>query len=127
MIDSGRIKAAGALLWRDGARGLEIALIHRNRYDDWSFAKGKAEPDEHALVTAVREVQEETGHRAVLGRRLPNTEYTVLGRSKRVRYWAGHSAEAAEFVPNDEVDVLEWLAPAAALDRLTRPQDRGVL
>lgn len=127
MIDSGRIKAAGALLWRDGARGLEIALVHRDRYDDWSFAKGKAYPGEHPVVTAVREVREETGYRVVLGRRLPTTEYTVLGRPKRVRYWAGHSADAAEFVANEEVDALEWLAPAAALDRVSNPLDRGVL
>ncbi len=127
MIDSGRIKAAGALLWRDGPDGPEIAVIHRERYDDWSLPKGKFEPGEHALVTALREVQEETGHRVVLGRRLPNIEYPVLGRPKRVRFWAGHSADAVEFTANDEVDALDWLAPAAALDRLTRPLDRGVL
>jgi 8-oxo-dGTP diphosphatase len=127
MIDSGRIKAAGALLWRDGAAGLELALIHRERYDDWSFAKGKAEPGEHALVTAVREVREETGYRPVLGRRLPNTEYELLGRPKRVRYWAGHAAAEVEFVPNDEVDALEWCDPRAAAARLSNPLDRRVL
>ncbi|MBR7833592.1 NUDIX hydrolase [Actinospica durhamensis] len=127
MIDSGRIKAAGALLWRDGAHGPEIALIHRERYDDWSFPKGKAEPGEHALVTALREVQEETGHRAVFGRRLPNTEYEVLGRPKRVRYWAGRSVEEVEFTPNEEVDRLEWFGPEAAAARLTNPLDHGVL
>jgi 8-oxo-dGTP diphosphatase len=126
-IDAGRVKAAGALLWRDGAAGLEVALIHRERYDDWSFAKGKAEPGEHALVTAVREVQEETGYRAVLGRRLPNTEYEALGRPKRVRYWAGHPAAEVEFVPNDEVDALAWCSPETAAARLTSPLDRQVL
>lgn len=127
MIDSGRIKAAGALLWRDGPAGLEIAVIHRERYDDWSLPKGKPEPGEHALVTALREVEEETGQRIVVGRRLPNIEYPVLGRPKRVRYWAGHSPEAIEFAANDEVDALDWLAPAAALDRLSSPLHRGVL
>lgn len=127
MIETGRIKAAGALLWHDGPAGIEIAVIHRERYDDWSLPKGKHEPGEHAVITAVREVEEETGHRIALGRRLPNIEYPVLGRPKRVRYWAGRSADAVEFAPNDEVDALDWLAPAAALDRLSRPLDRGVL
>lgn len=127
MIESGRIKAAGALLWRDGPDGLEIAVIHRGRYDDWSLPKGKLEPGEHPVLTALREVEEETGYRVVLGRRLPSIEYAVLGRPKRVRYWAGHSADAVEFTANDEVDELAWLAPAAALDRLTGPLDRGVL
>jgi 8-oxo-dGTP diphosphatase len=127
MIDAKRIKAAGALLWRDGPQGPEIALIHRERYDDWSLPKGTAEPGEHALATALREVREETGHRVVLGRRLPNTEYEVLGRPKRVRYWAGHSTDTLEFSPNDEVDALEWVTPGEAAARLTNPLDQHVL
>lgn len=127
VIDDERIRAAGALLWRDGTQGIEVALIYRERYRDWSFAKGKAEPGEHPLVTAVREVHEETGHRVVLGRRLPNVDYTVLGRPKRVRFWAGHSEGAVEFVANDEVDALEWLPPEQASARLTSPLDRAVL
>jgi 8-oxo-dGTP pyrophosphatase MutT (NUDIX family)/phosphohistidine phosphatase SixA len=136
--ETSRIKAAGAVLWRPAggseptSADVEIALIHRDRYDDWSFAKGKAEPGEHALATAVREVQEETGLRSVLGRRLPNTEYEVLGRPKRVKYWAGRvaadsAAEDAAFVPNDEVDDLEWLPAAEARERLTSPLDVHVL
>jgi phosphohistidine phosphatase SixA/8-oxo-dGTP pyrophosphatase MutT (NUDIX family) len=124
-----RIRAAGALLWRPGPDGkeLELALIHRPRYDDWSFAKGKAEPGEHAVLTAVREVEEETAHRAVLGRRLPNTEYDVLGRAKQVKYWAARSASDAEFFANEEVDVLEWVSGAEARVRLTSPLDVMVL
>lgn len=138
--EASRIKAAGAVLWRPGpdpdAAAPEIALIHRDRYDDWSFAKGKAEPGEHALLTAVREVREETGLRPVLGRRLPGTEYEVLGRPKRVRYWAGRVATDSgsgsgaadqEFVPNDEVDALEWVPAAEARERLTNPLDVHVL
>jgi 8-oxo-dGTP diphosphatase len=136
--ETSRVKAAGAVLWRPGsgpaAAGPEIALIHRERYDDWSFAKGKAEPGEHALITAVREVEEETGLRPVLGRRLPNTEYEALGRPKRVKYWSGRVAAAsapgageAGFVPNDEVDALEWLPAAEAGKRLTSPLDVRVL
>jgi 8-oxo-(d)GTP phosphatase len=139
--EASRIKAAGAVLWRPSpdsdAAAPEIALIHRDRYDDWSFAKGKAEPGEHALITALREVEEETGLRPVLGRRLPNTEYEALGRPKRVKYWSGRVAPASagsatsaqddEFVPNDEVDALEWLPAAEARERLTSPLDVQVL
>ena len=140
--DTSRIKAAGAVLWRPGTgsgRGSgsgsaepEVALIHRDRYDDWSFAKGKAEPGEHALLTAVREVEEETGVRPVLGRRLPNIEYEVLGRPKQVKFWAGRveaGSDAAyrEFVPNDEVDELEWLPAEEAREQLTSPLDVHVL
>ena len=140
--EGSRIKAAGAVLWRSGfgsgsdSAGPQFALIHRDRYDDWSFAKGKAEPGEHALLTAVREVEEETGLRPVLGRRLPNTEYEVLGRPKRVKYWSGRvSADASAssgtaddvFVPNDEVDALEWLSADEARERLTSPVDLNVL
>ena len=144
--EGSRIKAAGAVVWRPGPgsdagsasapASPEFALIHRDRYDDWSFPKGKAEPGEHALLTAVREVEEETGLRPVLGRRLPNTEYEALGRPKRVKYWSGRvsAADSAlsgtagdEFIPNDEVDALEWLPAAEARERLTSPLDRDVL
>jgi len=129
--ETGRIKASGAVLWRPGAGDSrpEVALIHRPRYDDWSFAKGKADPGEHAVLTAVREVEEETGHRVVLGRRLPDTEYEVLGRPKRVKYWAGRVAEPGPgaFAPNDEVDELEWVSPAEAGKRLTNRLDAAVL
>src|SRR5439155_13259 len=55
------IEAAGGVLWRDGGAGPEVALVHRQRHDDWSIPKGKAKPGEHPIVTAVREVDEETG------------------------------------------------------------------
>jgi 8-oxo-(d)GTP phosphatase len=127
-----RIKAAGAVLWRSAADSAapEFALIHRERYDDWSFAKGKEEPGEHSLLAAVREVEEETGLRPVLGRRLPSIEYEVLGRDKRVKYWAGQAPKSAAghvFTPNDEVDELEWLPASEARERLTSPLDLLVL
>src|ERR1035441_4476239 len=76
------IRAAGCVLWRPGARGAEIALVHRSRYDDWSLPKGKREPGEHVLETAVREVAEETGVAVVLGRRLRSTRYQRGERPK---------------------------------------------
>jgi 8-oxo-dGTP pyrophosphatase MutT (NUDIX family) len=124
-----RVKAAGAVLWRPGAAGPRIALIYRARYDDWSFPKGKSDSGEHALLTAVREVEEETGVRAVLGRRLPNTEYEALGRPKRVKYWSGRALGLAEgveevpFTPNEEIDALEWVSTEEARRRLTSPLD----
>ena len=132
------VRAAGAVLWRPGASGPEVAVIHRPRYDDWSFPKGKSDPGEHVLLTAVREVREETGLRIVLGRRLSPSRYRTEGHRKRVDYWAacpvgpaqddsGPPGGAAAFVPNEEVDELAWLAPADARDRLTYPHDTKVL
>ncbi|MGE5290530.1 MAG: NUDIX hydrolase [Micromonosporaceae bacterium] len=84
------VRAAGAVLWRPGPHlsGVEVALIHRPRYDDWTFPKGKAKPGEHPLLNAVREVEEETGTRPVLGRRLRPMFYQVAGYPKRVDFWA---------------------------------------
>lgn len=125
------VRAAGAVLWRPGPDGPQVALIHRPRYDDWSLPKGKADPGEHPLLTAVREVFEETARRVVLGRRLPSISYRVLGGSKRVRYWAGRALPEGEgsgaFVPNHEVDKLVWLDPEEARGLLTRPLDETVL
>ncbi|HXR70106.1 NUDIX hydrolase [Actinocrinis sp.] len=125
------VHAAGAVLWRPGPAGLEVALIHRPRYDDWSLPKGKVDSGEHMVHTAVREVFEETGRRIVLGRRLPAISYEVVGGTKRVRYWAGRALAQSEaenaFRPNHEVDQLAWMSPQEALDRLTRPLDATVL
>jgi 8-oxo-dGTP diphosphatase len=124
------IRAAGAVVWRPGTGGPEVALVHRSRYDDWSLPKGKPLAGEHVLLTAVREVAEETGIRVVLGRRLPSTHYQLHGnRPKTVDYWAARPADGPQpgFVPNDEVDQVAWLGIPAALDRLSYPHDAGVL
>ena len=87
------ILSAGAVLWRRGRRpGTEVLLVHRPKYDDWSLPKGKREPGEHVLLTAVREVLEETSVRPVLGPRLPTTEYLARGRPKQVDYWSAARA-----------------------------------
>ena len=126
-----RVRAAGCVVWRPGTAGPEVALIHRPRYDDWSFPKGKLDPGESYVQAAVREVREETGYPVVLGRRLPTQVYDVSfggpARMKRVKYWAAQAAVDAEFQPNSEVDRLEWLPLPAALSRLTRQTDRDLL
>jgi 8-oxo-(d)GTP phosphatase len=105
-----------------------VALVHRPKYDDWSFAKGKLLPGEHVLQAAVREVGEETGILVRLGRSLPPVSYVARGAPKRVDYWTGTAdAEAPEFTPNNEVDELAWLPPSEAERRLSYEHDLGVL
>jgi 8-oxo-dGTP diphosphatase len=107
---SGTIEAAGGLLWRRDTRGrVQVALVHRPRYDDWSLPKGKLMPGEHPAAAAVREIEEETGQTAVLGRPLPTDRYLVDGVPKTVRYWAAH-ARGGSFRPNAEVDGVVWAA-----------------
>lgn len=122
------ILAAGAVLWRpqEHTGTPEIALIHRPRYHDWSLPKGKVDPGETEPVTAVREIEEETGFRAHLGRRLPTVTYPVDNSTKHVRYWAARCV-GGEFAANAEVDELKWLPPADAMNELIYPQDRKVL
>jgi 8-oxo-dGTP diphosphatase len=124
--------AAGAAIWRPaadtskGAGDAEVLLVHRPKYDDWSLPKGKSEPDEHILLTAVREVWEETCVRPVLGPRLPTVEYISWGRPKQVSYWSsfsdGHGA-----VPGNEIDAVAWLPLARARDQLAGTNDDPVI
>lgn len=121
------IRAAGAVLWRPSRRdGLKIALVHRPRYDDWSLPKGKAEHGEVVPVTAAREVQEETGFRAAIGRSLTTVSYTTSAGPKTVHYFAARRMSGF-FTPNKEVDKLEWLPIAKARSRMSYEFDRAVL
>jgi len=121
--------AAGAVLWRQGGADsaeLEIAVIHRPRYDDWSLPKGKVDPGETAPVAAAREVFEETGHRCVLGRRLDMVSYPIDQGVKKVYYWAARATDG-EFNAGREVDELVWLPLADAKAKLSYTHDRKVL
>jgi len=122
------VQAAGCVLWRRSPSGgeLEVCLVHRPKYDDWSHPKGKLKRGEEPLEGALREVAEETGHRAVPITQLPTMEYEANGRPKQVRYWAAE-AVSGTFTPNHEVDRLLWLPPQAARDRLTQPRDRTLV
>ncbi len=114
----GMIRAAGGVLWRSSASGaVEVALVHRPEYEDWSLPKGKLRRGEHPLVTACREVAEETGVRAIAGKRLEVEHYATADGPKAVEYWAMHGPDAP-FRPTREVDHLAWVPLAD-----TRPLD----
>jgi 8-oxo-dGTP pyrophosphatase MutT (NUDIX family) len=127
--DAGVVRAAGGLLVRDGADGPEVLLVHRPRYDDWSFPKGKRDGPETDEETALREVAEETGIAAVLGPRLGEVRYRDnKGRPKVVHYWIMEPrAVDRQFVPGDEVDDLRWCSVADAERLLTYAHDRALL
>src|SRR4051794_28998669 len=108
------VAAAGGIVTRQAASGVvEVLLVHRPKYDDWTLPKGKLDPDERDEDAALREVREETGYECALGGRGPTVRYVDgRGRPKRVRYWFMTVVGGAESVPNTEVDELRWLTAA---------------
>ncbi|HWG92656.1 MAG TPA: NUDIX hydrolase, partial [Mycobacteriales bacterium] len=124
------VLAAGGVLWRPGRAGVEIALVHRPRHDDWSLPKGKLDPHELAVAAAVRELQEETGFSGTVGRTLGESRYEVLvdgvPTPKTVRWWAV-CCRTGGFTPNDEVDELRWTTVDEARRLVTVPDDTAVL
>jgi 8-oxo-dGTP pyrophosphatase MutT (NUDIX family) len=121
------IRAAGGVVVRGDRDGREVALVHRPRYDDWTFPKGKVIAGERDEEAALREVREETGIDAEILRELPSVDYTHRsGAAKSVRYWLMRET-GGTFDPNDEVDRLRWLPPAEAATLLTYGRDRVVL
>ena len=122
------VEAAGGVVWRRSAEGvIQILLVHRPRYDDWTVPKGKLDAGETHAGAALREVEEETGLRCTLGRELASTSYRDRrGRPKRVRYWA-MTPVGGRFTPTDEVDEVRWLPVEEAKALLSYPRDREVL
>jgi len=127
-VNTFEIMAAGAVLYRINQDEFEIALIHRPRYDDWSFPKGKIEFGESFLATARREVLEETGYAARFGPLIAEIQYLAEGVPKRVKYWAAHAiSEPKSIADIEEVDLLEWHSLKSAKAKLTHEEDRKVL
>jgi len=122
------VLAAGGVVWRQKkGEELEVLLIHRPKYDDWTLPKGKLDDGEGAEDAALREVEEETGFSVELGDELPATDYhDRYGRPKNVRYWV-MNITGGEFRPNREVDEVQWLGVEAAREALSYPRDRDVL
>ncbi|WP_308279638.1 NUDIX hydrolase [Phycicoccus mangrovi] len=125
------IPAAGTLPWRVRGHALQVALVHRPRYDDWAWAKGKLDPGEEWAPAAARETEEETGLRVRLGVPLPEARYTMLDKDGRpadkvVRYWAARVVGGTGELVN-EIDDVAWLDPREAHDRLDYARDREQL
>jgi 8-oxo-dGTP diphosphatase len=126
-ISDRQIRGAGGVLWRPENGGYEIALIHRPRYDDWTFPKGKNLPGESDAACALREVREETGLLCELSVELPSTEYVDRkGRAKTVSYWIMRPL-SGQFEINREVDELRWLSLTEAERLLSYERDRMLL
>jgi 8-oxo-dGTP pyrophosphatase MutT (NUDIX family) len=121
------VRAAGGVPWRRNGDDLEVLLVHRGEYDDWSFPKGKNDPGESDEAAAIREVEEETGLHIELGPELVATSYTdSKGRLKRVRYWALEVTQE-DATPQNEIDEIAWLSAEDATARLSYDRDRAVL
>ena len=122
------VRAAGGVVWRRNADGeVEVVLVHRSRYDDWSLPKGKVDPGETDEEAAQREVEEESTVVGLLGAELAGTTYVDRsGRTKTVRYWA-MTTEGSEPSGSNEVDDARWVPMAEAKRRLTYDRDIPVL
>lgn len=132
------VLAAGALVWRLKNDKLQVLVVHRPRYDDWSFPKGKAEPGESMVLTAIREVAEETGRQIVLGRYLGKARRRLVsGRKKRTLYWVaqvlpeagpGEGLRAAvKPASKREIDKVRWWKVEKAARKLTHADDKRLL
>jgi 8-oxo-dGTP pyrophosphatase MutT (NUDIX family)/phosphohistidine phosphatase SixA len=125
------IRAAGCVVWRYGSQEPEVLVVHRPRWNDWTFPKGKLDPGERPIAAAVREVEEETGLRVWPGPRLRDDHYTVSsGQPKVVSYWCAQPPRLANitgFQPNAEIDQVQWLSVTKARKTLTYPRDVDLL
>ena len=123
--EAAEVKASGGVVWRRVDSGLEVVVVHRPRYDDWSLPKGKLDEGESWEQAALREVDEEVGLACRLGAELPPVSYMDnKGRAKVVRYWLMQPQDArADFTPNDEVDAMRWVDLEAATELLSYPHD----
>ena len=126
------VVAAGAILWRLEKGELKLAIIHRSRYDDWSWPKGKIDKGETVAEAAVREIREETGLRVSLGVYLSEINYKLPnGDKKQVHYWAAKVSDKAmadsKFKPSEEVEKVDWKTPQQAKKLLSYEFDEKPL
>jgi len=120
-----RVRAAGGIVWRRGPRGIEVVVVHRPAYDDWSFPKGKLHDGESEIDAALREVEEEIGVACRAGSELGTLSYhDGRMRPKTVRYWAMTLADGAAISAANEVDEARWVDAADAGSLLTYRHDR---
>ncbi|MCW2831498.1 MAG: hypothetical protein JWP31_2190 [Aeromicrobium sp.] len=128
--------AAGGIVWRKRAGAsrseprVELLVVHRPSYDDWTFPKGKTDPGEALQTTAVREIGEEAGLLVRLGHPLRELSYPISGGTKSVTYWTAHAVgadDAKPFAPNKEVDEIRWVSTADARTLLTYEHDGHLL
>lgn len=123
----GLVRAAGGVLWRNRDGVVQVLLVHRGRYDDWSFPKGKLQEHESHEDGALRETEEESGYRCILGEELRCTRYIDgKGRPKTVRYWQ-MTVAGGEFRPNSETDEVRWLGLHEARVLMSYERDMAVL
>jgi 8-oxo-dGTP diphosphatase len=121
------VRASGGAILRSRDEGLEIFVVHRPRYDDWTLPKGKREAGETDLECGIREVLEETGFACDVGSEVARVTYfDHKGRSKLVRYWA-MTVRSGAFAANDEVDVAQWVAMDEVADLLSYERDVEVV
>ena len=122
------IIAAGAVVWRrNKSDEVEIAIIHRPKYDDWSFPKGKADISEEVIACAHREVLEESNLDTQFGPYLGDVEYMTSDGAKRVFFWSAKVINEYPFTPNSEVDKIEWVSIKEACHFLSYDEDREIL
>ena len=121
------IQAAGAIVWRNNKDKTEIAIIHRPKYDDWSFPKGKLEIGETLITCAHREVLEETNIQTAIGPFVGDIAYLTPDSKKQVSFWAAKAITHKDFSPNSEVDQLKWVEVKKVKDLLTLETDKKIL
>ena len=125
---SSPILAAGAVLWRKSEKKkTEVLIIHRPKYDDWTFPKGKAEIGEPLIACAYREVLEETNIETAFGPYLGEVEYLTNDGKKKVSFWSAKVVKEKDFKPNTEVDQLKWVEVTKIKELLTLDTDRKIL
>ncbi|WP_350278971.1 NUDIX domain-containing protein [Kribbella sp. HUAS MG21] len=131
MNNPATVFAAGGVVWRERGDTRQVLLVHRPRYDDWSLPKGKLAPNEHVLLGARREIEEETGEQVVFGPSVGVQRYQVRKNGntaqKLVHYWSAVPVGDSAFEPNDEVDQVSWVSVEKARGKLSYPRDVDIL